>query len=105
MKRSILSASPPLTHVAKARKKRARAPLSPAEKARRHEAWLTKMREMGLKYSAKAETARLIAALPPMPNPRETLLSQARGGDDDAQWRADELYGMSWRAEGILVQA
>lgn len=104
MKRSILSVSPPLTHVAKARKK-TRAPLSPEAKARKHEAWLANARVLGRAAALKAERDKLIAALPPMPNPRETLLSLARGGDDDAQWRADELYGMSWRAEGILVQA
>lgn len=104
MKRSILSASPPLTHVAKARK-RTRGPLSTEAKARKYELWLAKAREMGKRASAKAEHAKHVASLPPMPNPRKALLASARGGDDDAQWRADELYGMSWRAEGEVVQA
>ena len=48
---------------------------------------------------AQRNHAAEVARLEPAENPMVELLRAARAGDADAFWRADELYGTSWRVK------
>lgn len=93
-----LEVSPPLTIKGKRARKR-REPLTPEQKREKHERWLKKAREMSRIAAARQAHAEYVASLPPLPDPRLTVLHLARGGDEYSQWRADELYGAGWRAD------
>jgi hypothetical protein len=55
-----------------------------------------------LKQGQRNHAAEL-AKQEPAENPMVELLRAARCGDEDAVWRADELYGSSWRVKRKAV--
>lgn len=52
---------------------------------------------------AQRNHAAEVAKLVPAENPMVGLLRAARADDPDAVWRADALYGSSWRVKRKAV--
>lgn len=81
------------------KKRRKRAQLTEEQQRAKHERWIENARQMARIAAAKQAHAQYVASLPPLPDPRLTVLQLARGGDEYSAWRADELYGAGWRAD------
>lgn len=60
-----------------------------------------RQKSAGAASKANGWRRRSHADLPPVLD-RKALIALALSGDSYAQWRADELYGMGWRAERVV---